>query len=118
MGEISRKPSSPLPAVSYELLVVLLLCVVPFVRLRGGRSAPLLLLLLLFDWPPLMGDAIRLLIASVGSTEKLSPKPLSSSEFGVVLELEVKMVVKAQSLEGSRSALTHSNHRCLVISNS
>lgn len=89
-GEISRKPSSPLPAVSYELLVVLVLCVMPFVRLRCARSAPLLLLLLLlFDCPPLMGDAIRLLIASVGSTEKLSPSPLSSSVFvGVVLELE------------------------------
>lgn len=91
LGEISRKPSSPLPAVSYELLVVLVLCVMPFVRLRCARSAPLLLLLLLlFDCPPpLMGDAIRLLIASVGSTEKLSPSPLSSRVFvGVVLELE------------------------------
>lgn len=87
--ELSRKASSPLPVMSYELLVVLTLCVKPFVLRREPCSEPLLLplVLLLFDCPPLIGDAIRLLIASVGSTEKLSPKPLSSSEFGVVFEL-------------------------------
>jgi hypothetical protein len=72
---LSRKPSSlPLVAVSYELLdkLFLLLCVVPFVRfpplLRWVRDWSLLLLLLdplllPFDCP-LIGEAIRVLIAS------------------------------------------------------
>lgn len=89
---LSRKPSSPpFPVVSFELLVVLLvLCVVPFVRLplRCKRCSMLLLPLLpLFDCPPLMGEAIRLLMGSDVSTVKLSPHPLSSSEFGVELGL-------------------------------
>lgn len=65
----SRKPLSPLPALSYELLVVF--CVTPFVRLplRWARSMLLLLpLMLFFDCPPLIGDAIRLLIGSVAIT--------------------------------------------------
>lgn len=76
--------------VSYELLVVVF--IVPFVRLplRCERSTLLLLLLLLllFDCPlfPIGDEAIRLLMPS-SSTVKLSPKLLSSSEFGVVFEL-------------------------------
>lgn len=102
---LSRKPSSLLPAMSYELLdvLLLLLCVVPFVRLplRCDRCSVLplvvvlllmllllLLLLLLLDCPPLIGDAILLLIASAAITEKLRLQPLSSREVGVVLELE------------------------------
>lgn len=67
---LSRKQSSLLPVVSYELLVVLLLCVMPFVRLplRCDRFS-VLLPLLLFDCPPLIGEAIRLLIASGPITE-------------------------------------------------
>ena len=92
LERLSRKASSLLPVVSYELLVVLLFCVMPFVRLplRCERcSMLLLLLLLLFDCPPLIGDAILLFIESAAITEKFSPQPLSSSEFGVVLELKV-----------------------------